>query len=74
MESSASSRLHARASGDHNVVGIVHSGSCGRRLYVIEQSDWDYSSTCRDEYPSVHVASSYCSSTRDALAIPREVM
>jgi hypothetical protein len=42
MESSASSRLHARASGDHNVVGIVHSGSCGRRLYVTEQSDWDY--------------------------------
>jgi predicted nucleotidyltransferase len=57
MESSASSRLLARAGGDDNVVGVIHSGSRGRGDYVHEDSDWDFFVVVRDlrgEYPSQH--------------------
>jgi predicted nucleotidyltransferase len=57
MESSASSRLLARASGDDNVVGVIRSGSRGRGLYLHEDSDWDFFVVVRElrgEYPSEH--------------------
>jgi predicted nucleotidyltransferase len=57
MESSASSLLLARASDDDNVVGVIHSGSRGRGLYVHEESDWDFFVVVRElrgEYPSEH--------------------
>ena len=57
MESSASSRLLARAGGDDNVVGVIHSGSRGRGDYVHEDSDWDFFVVVRElrgEYPSEH--------------------
>jgi predicted nucleotidyltransferase len=57
MESSASSRLLARAGDDQNVVGVIHSGSRGRADYVHEDSDWDFFVVVRElrgEYPSEH--------------------
>jgi hypothetical protein len=49
--------LLERARGDDNVVGVVHSGSRGRGMYVTEQSDWDYFVVVRElrgAYPSQH--------------------
>jgi predicted nucleotidyltransferase len=57
MESSASSRLLARAGGDDNVVGVIHSGSRGRGEYVHDDSDWDFFVVVRElrgGYPSTH--------------------
>jgi hypothetical protein len=76
MGSSASNRLLARASDDDNVLGIVHSGSRGRGLFVTEQSDWDYFVVVRElrgEYPSEHGDRVECSEiTLERLADPPE--
>src|SRR3954466_9085156 len=76
MESSASSLLLARASGDDNVVGVIHSGSRGRGLYVHEDSDWDFFVVVRElrgEYPSEHGDSAeYAESPLERLADPPE--
>jgi predicted nucleotidyltransferase len=60
MRSSASNRrvleqILERARSDDNVVGVIHSGSRGRGMYVTEQSDWDAFVVVRElrgEYPS----------------------
>ena len=57
MPSSVLSTLLARASTDDNVVGVIHSGSRGRGLYVHDDSDWDFFVVVRElrgEYPSEH--------------------
>jgi len=46
-----------RARSDDNVIGVVHSGSRGRGMYVTERSDWDAFVVVRElrgEYPSQH--------------------
>jgi predicted nucleotidyltransferase len=74
MESSASSLLLARASDDDNVVGVIHSGSRGRGLYVHEDSDWDFFVVVhelRGDYPSTHGDSvEYAEITLERLADP----
>src|SRR3954465_5292825 len=76
MESSASSLLLARASGDDNVVGVIHSGSRGRGLYVHEDSDWDFFVVVRElrgHYPSERGDSGDDAEiTRERLADPPE--
>jgi hypothetical protein len=47
----------ARARADENVIGVVHSGSRGRGLYVTALSDWDAFVVVRElqgNYPSEH--------------------
>src|SRR3954463_10328525 len=74
MESSASSLLLARAGCDDNVVGVIHSGSRGRGLYVHEGSDWDFFVVVRElrgDYPSEHGDSvEYAEITLERLADP----
>jgi hypothetical protein len=66
----------ARAIEDANVVGVVHSGSRGRGLYVTEHSDWDYFVVVRElrgEYPSEHGDRiEYSEITLERLASPPE--
>jgi hypothetical protein len=68
--------LLERARGDDNVVGVVHSGSRGRGLYVTELSDWDYLVVVRElrgEYPSEHGDRiEYSEITLERLASPPE--
>jgi predicted nucleotidyltransferase len=57
MRSSVSSTLLARAAADDNVLGVVHSGSRGRGVFVTDESDWDFFVVVRElrgEYPSQH--------------------
>ena len=76
LASSASSRLLARASGDDNVVGVIHSGSRGRGLYVHDDSDWDFFVVVRElrgDYPSEHGDHvEYAEITLERLADPPE--
>lgn len=76
MESSASSLLLARAGADDNVIGVVHSGSRGRGLYVHDDSDWDFFVVVRElrgEYPSAHGDHvEYAEITLERLADPPE--